>query len=84
MPGSTLRYGSSFCMTTRSPRAVNNWPRLEAVSPLPREEATPPVTKTCLVARVCTEYHGNTVRRLADAQPADAPGMGTCALLAEP
>src|SRR5512144_80969 len=36
-------------MVTRSPRALSRFPRLEAVRPLPREEATPPVTKTCLV-----------------------------------
>src|SRR3954463_9475950 len=53
VPGSTLRYGSSFCIVTRRPRAVSSWPRLEAVSPLPSEEATPPVTKTCLVMRAC-------------------------------
>src|ERR1700738_1927089 len=51
VPGSTLRYGSSFCMVTRRPRALSSAPRLEAVSPLPREEATPPVTKRCLVGR---------------------------------
>src|SRR4051794_14557434 len=51
VPGSTLRYGSSFCIVTRRPRAVSSWPRLEAVSPLPSEEATPPVTNTCLVVR---------------------------------
>ncbi len=49
VPGSTLRYGSSFCMVTLSPRATNKVPRLEAVSPLPREETTPPVTNMCLV-----------------------------------
>src|ERR1022692_645084 len=49
VPGSTLRYGSSFCMLTRRPRSFSRRPRLEAVSPLPRLEATPPVTKTCLV-----------------------------------
>src|SRR5690349_13821243 len=53
VPGSTFRYGSSFCIVTRRPREVSNWPRLEAVSPLPREDATPPVTKTCLVVRAC-------------------------------
>src|SRR2546421_8767228 len=52
VPGSTLRYGSSFCIVTCKPRAVSNWPRLEAVRPLPSEETTPPVTKRCLVA-VC-------------------------------
>src|SRR5512139_246352 len=55
VPGSTLRYGSSFCMVTRSPRALSRFPRLEAVRPLPREEATPPVTKTCLVGCVATK-----------------------------
>ena len=49
VPGSTLRYGSSFCMVTRSPRSFSRRPRLEAVRPLPRLEATPPVTKRCLV-----------------------------------
>ena len=36
-------------MTTRRPRAVRRLPRLAAVSPLPNEETTPPVTKMCLV-----------------------------------
>jgi hypothetical protein len=36
-------------MTTRNPRAERRLPRLAAVSPLPSEEATPPVTKICLV-----------------------------------
>src|SRR6266571_3145493 len=49
VPGSTLRYGSSFCMLTRSPRSFSRRPRLEAVRPLPRLDATPPVTKRCLV-----------------------------------
>ena len=34
---------------TRMPRATNNLPNDEAVSPLPSEEATPPVTNKCLV-----------------------------------
>src|SRR5580765_8709325 len=58
VPGSTLRYGSSFCIVTRSPRARSRWPRLDAVSPLPREEATPPVTKMCFV--VTTTDFNNT------------------------
>src|SRR6218665_2250117 len=49
VPGSTFRYGSSFCMTTCRPRAVRRLPRLAAVRPLPSEETTPPVTKMCLV-----------------------------------
>src|SRR5438046_4974375 len=56
VPGSTLRYGSSFCMVTRSPRALSRRPRLEAVRPLPRLEATPPVTKRCLVDAGRDEY----------------------------
>src|SRR5665648_1240730 len=51
VPGSTLRYGSSFCMATRMPRDRSRRPRLEAVKPLPSEEATPPVTKMCRVVK---------------------------------
>ena len=36
-------------MVTRRPRDFRRLPRLEAVRPFPREEATPPVTNTCLV-----------------------------------
>src|ERR1035437_2035517 len=36
-------------MLTRTPRSLSRRPRLEAVSHLPRLDATPPVTKTCLV-----------------------------------
>src|ERR1700733_8748425 len=50
VPGSTLRYGSSFCMLTRRPRSFSRGPILEAVSPLPRLEATPPVTNRRLLA----------------------------------
>src|SRR5690349_18231490 len=41
-------------MVTRRPRARRRCPRLEAVSPLPSDEATPPVTKTCLVGWLAT------------------------------
>src|SRR5215469_6735741 len=36
-------------MTTRRPRILSRRPRLEAVRPLPRLDATPPVTNRCLV-----------------------------------
>ena len=36
-------------MTTDKPRALRRFPRLAAVRPFPSEEATPPVTKMCLV-----------------------------------
>ena len=61
VPGSTFRYGSSFCITTDRPRALRRFPRLAAVRPFPSEEATPPVTKMCLVlpgSKVSTmEFH---------------------------
>ena len=47
--GSTLMYGSSFCIVTRRPRDFRSRPSEDAVIPLPREDATPPVTKMCLV-----------------------------------
>src|ERR1035437_6099384 len=46
VPGSTLMYGSSLSAETASPRALRSRPTLAAVMPLPREEVTPPVTKT--------------------------------------
>src|SRR5579885_3062116 len=49
VPGSTLMYGSNFCICTFRPRAFSRRPREAAVIPLPSEETTPPVTKTYLV-----------------------------------
>src|SRR5215203_2044901 len=48
VPGSTLMYGSSLRIETLRPRALSRRPALAAVMPLPREEVTPPVTKTYL------------------------------------
>src|ERR1043165_7810688 len=45
VPGSTLRYGSSFWMETEMPRDLRILPRLAVVMPLPTELTTPPVTK---------------------------------------
>ena len=47
VPGSMLMYGSNFCMVTRRPRNFRSRPSDEAVKPLPKELATPPVTKMC-------------------------------------
>src|SRR3569623_1744235 len=70
VPGSTFRYGSSFCMVTRRPRDFSRLPRLDAVSPLPSEEATPPVTNTCMVGWLDTKgAHVGVDRDGAD--PAD-------------
>src|SRR3954452_1310354 len=55
VPGSTLTYGSSFWRTTFSPRDVKRRPREAVVMPLPRPEATPPVTNTYLVCSFTTE-----------------------------
>src|SRR3954454_20745519 len=48
VPGSTLMYGSNFCTCTLRPRAFRSRPSDAAVIPLPRDETTPPVTKTYL------------------------------------
>ena len=45
VPGSTLRYGSSFWMETRTPRLLSSRPMEAAVTPLPSPLTTPPVTK---------------------------------------
>src|SRR5579884_4385854 len=50
VPGSTLMYGSSLRIETRTPRALSTWPREATVMPLPTEEMTPPVTKMYLVS----------------------------------
>src|SRR5262245_40350139 len=64
VPGSTLMYGSSFCIVTRRPRILRRRPSEEAVRPLPRELATPPVTKMCFAT--CHDLQGVAV-----------PGEGT-------
>src|SRR4030081_3048301 len=46
LPGSTLRYGSSFWSETERPRLLRILPIEAAVIPLPSEDTTPPVTKT--------------------------------------
>src|SRR5438309_11603412 len=45
VPGSTLRYGSSFWMQTEMLRDLRMRPRAAVVMPLPTELTTPPVTK---------------------------------------
>ena len=47
-------YGSSFYIVTRSPRLFSSRPSDEAVSPFPRLDATPPVTKMCLATTTPT------------------------------
>src|SRR5918996_4762865 len=50
VPGSTLMYGSNFCIVTLNPRSTSSRPSDAAAMPFPREETTPPVTKMYLVA----------------------------------
>src|SRR5713226_4532498 len=49
VPGSTLMYGSSLMLVTRMPRDSRIAAREAAAMPFPKEETTPPVTKTYLV-----------------------------------
>src|SRR4051812_18782157 len=49
VPGSTLMYGSSLSMVTLRPRDSRIAASEAAAIPLPREDPTPPVTKTNLV-----------------------------------
>ena len=63
-------------MTTRSPRAVSRLPRLEAVRPLPSEEATPPVTKMCCVRARVKAVHGTSCRN-DPRRPSTGPRVAT-------
>ena len=63
VPGSRLMYGSSFCSVTRRPRSLSSRPSDDAVRPFPRELATPPVTKMCLVTRAPRLCGSSTSRR---------------------
>src|SRR6185369_8903803 len=49
VPGSTLRYGSSFWMVSLRPRASSKEPIDAEARPLPSDETTPPDTKMNLV-----------------------------------
>ena len=61
-------YGSSLRMETLRPRALSRRPTLAAVMPLPREEVTPPVTKTYFamgqVLRGFFEWYRKTLGRV--------------------
>src|SRR5271165_1295706 len=55
VPGSTLRYGSNFCMITRNPRCSSKVPSAAAARPLPSELTTPPVTKIYFIRFSCSK-----------------------------
>src|SRR3954466_4240606 len=73
VPGSTLMYGSSLMLVTRMLRDSRIAAREAAAIPLPREETTPPVTKTYLAiypARVgIKDFTGFSFWRLVDLHP---------------
>ena len=56
VPGSTLMYGSNFWRATVRPRETSSRPIDEAAMPFPRDETTPPVTKTNLVMSKAGTY----------------------------
>src|SRR5260370_40727600 len=71
VPGSTLMYGSSLMLVTRMLRDSRIAAREAAAMPFPREETTPPVTKTYLViylARVGMEESTRKTRSQRDAK----------------
>src|SRR5438093_13379399 len=78
VPGSTLRYGSSFWRETVKRRAFRMFPIEAAVMPLPREETTPPVTKTYFdiddLQGGFTEFTGKRTRRPHLASPLGGEG----------
>src|SRR5215213_4015856 len=79
VPGSTLRYGSSFCIVTRSPRCLSRLPNDDAVSPLPSEEATPPVTNRCLVIWFLDSAAAKVHSRRVGVRREDSPVHGLLA-----
>src|SRR5882724_6456479 len=62
VPGSTLRYGSSFCRVTEKPRASSRRPIDAAASPLPSDETTPPVMKMYLVGTLLSSSGADAQR----------------------
>src|SRR5439155_22051007 len=81
VPGSTFTYGSSFWKATRRPRDLKRRPSEAVVMPLPRPEATPPVTKMNFGCGFTTEPDGSRgVGRALAAAVGNLPeGCGTSA-----
>src|ERR671939_1334352 len=64
VPGSTLMYGSSLMLVTRMLRDSRIAARDAAAIPLPREDTTPPVTKTYFaIYLACVGMDKSTGRR---------------------
>src|SRR3979409_1573794 len=71
VPGSTLMYGSNFCMVTLRPRSTSNRPNDAAAKPFPTEDTTPPVTKMYLVALGPVVIRPVLERRASGLQPVE-------------
>src|SRR5690242_5479938 len=61
-------YGSSLRIETRRPRALRSRPMLAAVIPFPREEVTPPVTKTYFATEQTSGGFSNAIENRVPGQ----------------
>src|SRR5918997_4396437 len=68
VPGSTLIYGSNFCIVTVRPRSTSSRPNDAAAMPFPNEDTTPPVTKMYLV-----EFGLEVIRPALDKRASELP-----------
>src|SRR5271165_4994462 len=64
VPGSTLRYGSNFCIATLRPRFSSSVPSAAAVNPLPSELTTPPVTNMYFISNDSQATNKNQIASL--------------------
>src|SRR5262249_58535053 len=78
VPGSTLIYGSNFCIVTRYPWPSSRQPIEAAARPLPSDDTTPPVTKMYLGVRPSIDLLGSTLAPQAGGAP--DPGPRACSL----
>src|SRR6266576_2002744 len=67
-------YGSSLRIETWRPRALSSRPTLAAVMPLPREEVTPPVTKTYFAMVRTSGGFSNAIEKSLRGQAVSASG----------
>src|SRR5215218_4207716 len=73
VPGSTLMYGSNFCIVTLRPRSTSSRPSDAAAMPFPREDTTPPVTKMYLVELGPVVIRPALDKRTSELPPAEDP-----------
>src|SRR5215210_8877470 len=73
VPGSTLIYGSNFCIVTLSPRSTRRRPKEAAAMPFPSEDTTPPVTKMYFVELGLVVIRPALDMRASELPPAEDP-----------